>query len=151
MAAYDDIDPRPLRGADPARVWSDSFQAGRRLAAPAPASSPAAPDPPLVSHLARLDPAQRAAAAQAQEQLAAVLFGLRLQTRDVGQRLAMARHIAAQHPRFGIDPAAITPADVTDAGIAAHIAGARDIARRLAAAPSVKSNQGAARYLGPVN
>ena len=149
MTPDDDIDPRPLRGADPARVWSDSFRAGRRLAAP----EPPAQSGELTAHLARLDPSRRVAAAQAQEQLAAVLFGLRMQSQDVGQRLAMARHIAAQHPRFGIDPAAITAADVTDAGIAAHIAGARGIARRLSAAPTAQvlnASQGAVRYLGPV-
>ena len=90
------MDPTP----DPLAAYGRAFQAGRTAAAPPP------PPPP----------------AQAQEQLAAILQGLRLQSPDPRERLAMARHLAALHPEFGVEPRAIGLGDVTDAGISEHLA-----------------------------
>jgi hypothetical protein len=90
----------------------------------------------IQDHIAAMSPSQRQAASQAQEQFATILNGLKLQTTDPRQRLAMAQHLAGLHPEFGIDPNAISPDDVTDQGIAGHVAAALFLKSQLDAAPA---------------
>jgi hypothetical protein len=85
----------------------------------------------IQDRIASMTAQQRAAASQAQEQFAAILNGLKMQTTDPAQRLAMAQHFAGLHPEFGINPASITPDDVSDAGIAGHVATAMSLKARL--------------------
>ena len=112
------MDPTP----DPLAAYGRAFQAGRTAAAPPPPPTAPSPHATVDSLLGGLDERGRLAAAQAQEQLAAILQGLRLQSPDPRERLAMARHLAALHPEFGLEPRAIGLGDVTDAGISEHLA-----------------------------
>lgn len=89
--------------------------------------------------------AERLAAARVQEQLAAVLHGLALRSPDPGVRLSMARHIAGQHPELGLDPQAISLADVTDRGLAEHFAGAKALRAQLARPGPITSSPGGDR------
>ena len=111
---------------DPLAVYGRAFQAGRTAAAPTPPPATQGPSPSphatVDALLGGLDDHGRLAAARAQEQLAAILQGLKLQSPDPRERLAMARHLAALHPEFGVDPRAIGLGDVTDAGISEHLA-----------------------------
>ncbi len=74
------------------------------------------------TQIAAMNAPQHAAASQAQDQVAAILHGLALKSPDPAARLSMARHIAGLHPELGIAPQAISLADVTDQGLAEHLA-----------------------------
>jgi len=176
-----------LSGSDPAADYARAFQMGRQLAAQAPhplANPPGAPDPRLAappmsgvdSHIAAMGDDQRLAAARRAEALAAMLRGLQASTPDPGQRLQIARHLAAVTPGLGVDPRSIAIGDVTDPGIASHVAAVIGLQRQLgtpdpragmspdprtAAAmftgaggqprQSDTQNQGGVRYIGPVD
>jgi hypothetical protein len=126
------VDPR-LAAADPAAygqvrgLQKAADQAGRVTQATALAAGATA----IQDRIAAMSDAQRAAASQAQETFAAILNGLKMQTTDPNQRLAMAQHVAGLHPEFGINPATITPDDVSDAGIAGHVATAMSLKEQL--------------------
>jgi hypothetical protein len=80
-------------------------------------------------------PLRSAALARAQqtnEALAHILMGL--QAYPPQQRLGIAQHMAQQTGL--IDPAAITAGDVSDEGIAAHLASAARLARALQMQPA---------------
>lgn len=74
------------------------------------------------TQIAAMNAPQHAAVRQAQDQVAAILHGLALKSPDPAVRLSMARHIAGLHPELGIAPQAISLADVTDQGLAEHLA-----------------------------
>lgn len=74
------------------------------------------------TQIAGMNAPQHAAATQAQDQVAAIMHGLALKSPDPGVRLSMARHIAGLHPELGIAPQAISLGDVTDQGLAEHLA-----------------------------
>ena len=74
------------------------------------------------TQIAGMNAPQHAAATRTQDQVAAILHGLLLKSPDPEVRLSMARHIAGLHPELGIAPQAITRADVTDQGLAEHLA-----------------------------
>jgi len=144
------VDPR-LAAADPAayaqvraRQQAAADQAGRvtqatALAAgdnqgamrAAAARGDSASVTAIQDRIAAMSDAQRAAASQAQEKFAAILNGLKMQTTDPAQRLAMAQHFAGLHPEFGITPASIPPDDVSDAGSAGHVATAMSLKGQL--------------------
>jgi hypothetical protein len=181
------VDWSLLKTPDYAGDYANAFDLGRQMATSrgAPAKPPAAPmvapagPVDLRTHFAHLDESGRQAAAATAEALTGVLHGLQLATPDPRERLRMARHLAAATPSLGIAPAAISLGDVTDQGIAGHLAatlaaqgqiappGAPRYLGALDAPPSPSpgagpatsgprglvnpSVQGAARYLGPIN
>jgi len=107
-----------------------------------------------------MTPDQRSSAARGAEALGRLLRGLLGAASDPAERLRMARHLAGTTPAIGLRPEAIAPHDVTDEGLAGHIAAVSALRRRLAdAAPprhlgalrqTPSANQGGARHLGPV-
>jgi len=176
-----------LAGSDPAGDYARAFQMGRQLAAQSPhplANSVGAPDPSMAappmggvdSHIAGMGDDQRMAAVRRAEALAAMLRGLQSSTPDPGQRLQIARHLAAATPGLGVDPRSIAIGDVTDQGIASHIAAVIGLQRQLGTpdphagmSPDPRTaaamftgaggqprqtdtqNQGGVRYIGPVD
>jgi hypothetical protein len=125
-----------IRPPDYVGDYANAFAAGRRMAgatAPAsvtnPFSAPGGGD--MATAVAAMSEGQRQAAAQRAEALAAVLAGLKGASADPAARLAMARHVAAVTPALGIAPAAIAGADVTDEGLARHLAGALSLGAML--------------------
>lgn len=165
MSTGIDVDFTPLTAhpTDPVSDFVNAFEAGRALArrgppaqsvanpspsTPAPANpglgNPALGNPGLgnpglgnadpaagLAAIAALDGPAREAARQRSEQLGAVLLALQ-GVPNGPARLAMARHAA---PAFGLDPAEVTPADVSDTGLAAHRAQAMMLQHLLTAAP----------------
>ncbi len=87
---------------------------------PSPAAASADQEDTAAS-LASMSASQRQQAVGRTEMLASMLAGLRGASTDPMQRLAMARHIAARNPSLGIAPSAVSPADVTDAGLEGHL------------------------------
>jgi hypothetical protein len=108
-----DFEGAPPGRSDPMGDYQRAFAAGRMMGAGPPDAQ---------SRFQGLAPGQLMAASQAQDKLAAILHGLALATPDPRQRLAMAQHIAARNPQFGIHPDSLTPEDLTNQGIAGHIA-----------------------------
>lgn len=112
-------------------------------------------------HLARMDDGGRRAVAQRAEALSGVLRGLQGATADPGERLRMARHLARVTPGLGLRPENISLSDVTDTGVAGHIARVAGLRQALMAAAQPRyvgplhettpSTQGGARYLGPAD
>jgi hypothetical protein len=157
------IDWSQLRQPDPLGDYQNAFAAGRAVAAsrintggnPGFSGQPAAaeaaePQPASIQdHIASMSGDQRLAAGRAQEQFAAILNGLKLQTTDPAERLAMARHLAGLHPEFGIDPNTITTDDVSDQGLARHVATALGLKGQLEDANARQQAGGVAPW-GPV-
>lgn len=129
---------------DATTSYAEAFRVGRGLAQagmapPANSPPPGVGDPNAaatdVSHLAtRIDatpPAQRAAviaqAQQTNEQLAHVLVGLK--GYPPAQRLAVAQHMAQTTGL--LDPGGVSPGDVSDQGINAHLAQAMAVEQFL--------------------
>jgi hypothetical protein len=104
----------------------------------------------IQDQIASMSEAQRQAASQAQEQFAAILNGLKIQTTIPYERLAMARHLASLHPEFAIDPNTITADDVSDQGLAGHIAASMSLKEQLDAANARSLGYGAAPQMDGV-
>jgi hypothetical protein len=94
----------------------EGFQVGGTPARP----TEGAFDP--ASSVAAMSAAQREQASGRAEVVATLLAGLKATSTDPVQRLAMARHVAMRNPALGIAPASVTVADVSDAGLDAHLA-----------------------------
>ena len=111
--------------------------------------------------IAGLSPAQRLAAARRAEAVAHALEGLRTASPDPLERLRMARHMVLTLPGFDLPPHHLTAEHVSDAALAAHIAGVITLARQLAPTgtprhlgslePAHPQQQGGARYVGPAD
>src|ERR1700677_3013259 len=102
-------------------AYTEAFQHGRALAGRPPRRG--GPDPiALGVHIARMDEGARQAVARRTEAVRQVLLGLRGATSDPAERLRMARHLAGVTPGLGVRPGDISFPDITDAGIAGHIA-----------------------------
>lgn len=97
----------------------------------------------LDQHIAGLSAAQRAQAADANQKVAAVLHGIQGASQDPAERLRMAQHVVTQHPEFGIQPESLTMEDVTDQGIASHVASAMTVQEMLAQSKPVSVAPGA--------
>lgn len=118
---------------DAAATYAAAFRVGQALASGAAPQTPTGPRD--VSHLAgHIDataPHQRSAAiAQAQqrnEQLAHVLIAIK--TCPPEARLEIARHLAQTSGL--LDPAHVSPADVTDQGLDAHLSEAMSVEQFL--------------------
>jgi hypothetical protein len=82
----------------------------------------------IQSHIDSLNVSQKADAARQAEKIAGVLRGIQASTPDLNERLCIARHMA---PAAGIDPARIAIDDISDQGIAGHIAKAMNLKARL--------------------
>lgn len=114
---------------------------------------------PLPDPLEGLGPDQRQGAARGAEALGRLLRGLLGAAADPAERLRMARHLARATPALGLRPEAIAPHDVTDEGLAGHIAAVSALRRRLAGPAPPRhlgplrlvssANQGGARRTGP--
>ena len=112
-------------------------------------------------HVARMDEDRRRAVAARAEALTEVLRGLQAAAPDPAERLRMARHLARVTPGLGLRPEDISLGDVTDRGVAGHIANVSGLRQALAAAaqpryvaPLHETNltpQGGARYVGPAD
>ena len=154
------IDPALFGAPDHARDYAQAFERGRDLAAPRPA--------PGGNHalglgvrIARMEEGGRRTVAQRAEALTGVLRGLFAATHDPGERLRMARHLAQVTPALGLRPEDISLEDVTDRGVAGHIANVTALREALEAAsrpryvaplqPTNPNPQGGARYLGPAD
>jgi hypothetical protein len=128
--------PTPIQGGEPVAAGQGDPvgqpAGGDQAMLASKGSQPSLAD--LQARIDQMTPQQRVAASQAQEQFAAILNGLKMQTTDPGQRLDMARHIAGLHPEFGIQPETISPDDVSDQGIAMHVAAAMSLKARIEAA-----------------
>jgi hypothetical protein len=158
MADGVNIDWGQLRQPDPLGDYQNAFQAGRALGARQintsgspvfsgqPASASESRPPTVQDQIASMSGGQRLAASRAQEQFAAILNGLKLQTTDPAERLAMARHLAGLHPEFGIEPNAITADDVSDQGLARHVAMALGLKGQLEDANARQQVGGAAAW-----
>jgi hypothetical protein len=160
------IDPAMLRAPDHAGDYADAFQRGRDLAARPPATTgPHAIGPHAIGlgvHVARMDEGGRLAVAKRAEALTEVLRGLQAATPDPAERLRMARHLAQVTPGLGLDPENISVRDVTDTGVAGHLASVTGLRQALAAAARpryvaplrdghLNPTKGGARYLGPAS
>lgn len=154
------FNPAMLGAPDHAGDYAAAFERGRDLAGPRPA--PAAGHAiGLGVHVARMDEGGRRAVAQRAEALTEVLRGLQGATRDPAERLRMARHLTQVTPGLGLRPEDIGLQDVTDRGVAGHIASVAGLRRALEAAAQPRyvaalheSNltpQGGARYVGPAD
>lgn len=154
------INAATLETPDHAAAYADAFQRGRDLAAPTPATG-GIHAIGLGVHVARMDEGGRRAVAQRAEALTEVLRGLQAATSDPAERLRMARHLARVTPGLGLRPEDIGLRDVTDTGVAGHIANVSGLRQALAAAAQPRyvaplhepnlTPQGGARYLGPVD
>ena len=152
------IDPAMPGSPDHAGSFAEAFQRGRALAAPPSEAAPAHAIG-LGVHLARMAEPGRGAVARRAEALTEVLRGLQGASPDPAERLRMARHLAQVTPGLGLRPENISVHDVTDAGVAAHIASVTGLRQALAAAGQPRhvgplqeanpSTQGGVRYLGP--
>jgi len=111
-------------------------------------------------HVARLDEGSRRQVARRAEALTEVLRGLQGATPDPVERLRMARHLARVTPGLGLRPGDISLGDVTDRGVAGHIAGVTGLRQALEAAAQPRylgplhetrqsTTEGGARYIGP--
>jgi hypothetical protein len=108
-----------------------------------------------------MDEGARRAVAQRAEVLMQVLRGLQGATSDPVERLRMAHHLAQVTPGLGLRPEDVGLNDVTDRGVAGHMANVAGLRRALEAAsrpryvaPLHQANlalQGGARYLGPAD
>ncbi|MDB5483468.1 MAG: hypothetical protein JWO83_4521 [Caulobacteraceae bacterium] len=137
---------------DPAMLSGPDLAAGRPETGPAHALG-------LGVHVARMDEGGRGAIAKRAEALTEVLRGLQGATPDPAERLRMARHLAQVTPGLGLRPEDISLRDVTDTGVAGHIASVTGLRQALAAAAQPRyvgplheanpSTQGGVRYLGP--
>jgi len=154
------IDPAMLGAPDHAGDYADAFQRGRDLAAQRPEAG-RAHEIGLGVHVARMDEDRRRAVAARAEALTEVLRGLQAAAPDPAERLRMARHLARVTPGLGLRPEDISLGDVTDRGVAGHIANVSGLRQALAAAaqpryvaPLHETNltpQGGARYVGPAD
>ena len=152
------IDPPMVGAPDHAADYAEAFQRGRALAAPRPETG-LGHAIGLGVHVARMDEAGRQALAKRAEALTEVLRGLQGATPDPAERLRMAHHLARVTPGLGLRPEDINARDVTDTGVAGHIANVAALRRALSAAAQPRyvgalheanpSTQGGVRYLGP--
>ena len=120
--------------------------AGRGPPTAAPGATPAVPGAPgdplgQVAAWARTAPAaQRAQAAQQLGHLAEISAAIGARSPDPAVRLSLARHMAALHPQYGVDPSGLDVSQFTDAAMRAQFAqqlAARDLLQRgLPATPS---------------
>jgi hypothetical protein len=153
------IDPAIQGAPDHARDFAQAFERGRNLAGRRPAPS-GADAIGLGVHIARLDEQGRRAVAQRAEALTEVLRGLQGASPDPAERLRMARHMAQVTPGLGVRPEHVNLQDVTDRGVAAHLAAIAGLRQALEAAAQPRYvaplhdhdlNQGGVRYLGPAD
>jgi len=160
------IDWGRLPAPDLVGDYADAFQRGRRLAsqsAAAPTAPPSLSDV-VASHIGQLGPPQRQAAGRRIEALSQVLLGLRGATSDPVERLRMAQHLARATPGLRLRPGDVGLKDVTDRGLAGHLARLTVLGRHIAsqsdASPTpsryvgplrqaASAPQGGARYIGP--
>ena len=150
----------PLAPGTPDHVgdYAEAFQRGRNLAARRPEAG-GVHAVGLGVHLARMDEGGRSAVAQRAEALMEVLRGLQGASPDPAERLRMAHHMARVTPGLGLRPEDISLRDVTDTGVAGHIASVSGLRQALTAAGQPRyvgplheanpSTQGGVRYLGP--
>ena len=99
--------------------------AGRGPPTAAPGATPAVPDDPLshVAAWARTAPAaQRAQAAQQLGHLAEISAAIGARSPDPAVRLSLARHMAALHPQYGVNPSGLDVSQFTDAAMRAQFA-----------------------------
>jgi len=153
-------DPAIQGAPDHARDFAQAFERGRDLAGPGPTPS-GANAIGLGVHIARLDEPGRRAVAQRAEALTEVLRGLQGASPDPAERLRMARHMAQVTPGLGVRPEHVNLQDVTDRGVAAHLANIAGLRQALQAAAQPRyvaplhdhdlSSQGGVRYLGPAD
>ncbi len=163
MSNHGTIDPATLTPPDHAGAYAEAFQRGRDLAVQQPATGGAHGLGPrafgLGVHVARMDEGGRLAVAKRAEALTEVLRGLQGATSDPAERLRMARHLAQVTPAVGLRPEDISLPDVTDTGVAGHIASVTSLRQALATAGQPRyvgplhepnaTTQGGVRYLGP--
>jgi hypothetical protein len=122
------------RSPDHLGDYASAFDVGRRLAQQGgaqPAVQPIAADPREA--IEAMNPRQKAMAARQAARVIGVLRAIQAATPDLAERLRMARHVAARNPRLGVDPSRIALVDVSDAGIAGHMAEAMRLKRRIEA------------------
>jgi hypothetical protein len=159
MADGVNIDWGLLKQPDYAGDYANAFAQGRQLAAQSISDQgllkkPSAPPPApsggglaitpmpavragsggmmdLQPQIANQSDQERQGAAQRAEAITAMLQGLRASTADPQQRLRMAQHVAATAPSLGIPPGKITINDVTDQGIAGHLATVISLQRQI--------------------
>ena len=153
--------PGMLGAPDHAQDYADAFERGRDLAAARPGSGGGAHAIGLGVHVARMDEAGRGAVSQRAEALTEVLRGLQGATPDPAERLRMARHLARATPGLGLRPEDISLRDITDRGVAGHIANVSGLRQALTAAAQPRyvaplhetdlTPQGGARYVGPAD
>jgi hypothetical protein len=100
-----------------------SFAGGAPPAAPPGPQGPP-PDPVgQVGAWARTAPAsQRAAAAEKLGHLAEISAAIGSRSPDPQVRLSLARHMAALHPQYGVDPSGLDASQFTDAAMRAQFA-----------------------------
>ena len=67
-------------------------------------------------------PAQRASAAEMLGHLAEISATIGARTPDPQARLSLARHMAALHPQYGVDPSSLDASQFTDAAMRAQFA-----------------------------
>jgi hypothetical protein len=156
------VDPRldlRLAGSpvDHAADYATAFNLGRDLAmglgpGANPQGPPTPPPPPtqggssgVSEAIRRMTPDQRARAAETNEQLGAILQGLRgltlaNGTPDLAHRFSAAQHIARQTGLM--NPASITMDDISDTGLAHHAAAVRAIRDRIASSSLARPARG---------
>lgn len=142
-----------LKSPDYLADYVNAFKVGRDLKGQGPqpeGSQVSAPtqlpggafDP--ASTVAAMSAPQRKQASGRAEVLSTLLAGLKATSTNPVQRLAMARHVAMRNPALGIAPRAVTVADVSDAGLDAHLARIdtlRDLLQR-SGSPNLHSEAG---------
>ena len=120
---------------------------GGPVAPSAPPASPGGPAPPPPDPLAQVDAWARTASvqqrAQAAEQLghlAEISATIGARSPDPAVRLSLARHMAALHPQYGVDPSGLDASQFTDAAMrtqfAQQLAARTLLQRTLPATPS---------------
>jgi hypothetical protein len=158
-------DPVMSNIPDHARDYAEAFQRGRDMAVPRPETSASPAIAPhaigLGVHVARMEEGERRGVARRAEALSGILRALQGATPDPAERLRMARHLARVTPGLGLRPEDISLHDVTDAGVAGHIANVTGLRHALALAAEPRyvaplheldpNPEGGARYIGPAD
>ena len=121
--------PGPSPAPQGASFQGASFQSGS-FQGPSPQGAPAqGPPPSPVDPIGQIgawartaSPAQRAAVADRLGDLAQIAAVIGARSPDPQARLSLARHMAALHPQYGVDPSSLDASQFTDQAMRAQVA-----------------------------